>query len=328
MSDLGIAQGDPVLRNLAGEIRGAATGLALVALALLVAVSVNLGIPGQSLLQSLRFHIGLASLALPIALLVAGARLRAALLAMVIVASLGEGGWVLWQQMQRRDAFAGRVVSGSFEMISFNVLTGNRRAAEAADYVIDSTADIVVTMETSSLEPHLDRLSAAYPVRVGCQASATCDTAIFSRLPLRNARVERFGAFNRERLVLAQADIDGQIVTIVAVHLTKPYFDGLAEFELYTLAEGLRQIEGPLVLVGDFNAAAWSDALIRLSQRADLVPPPALPATWPVVAGDLGIPIDNMFTRGDVLISSIGATPALGSNHRGLMARVEVFEPR
>ena len=37
------------------EFRGAVTGLALVAALLLVAASVNLGIPGQALLQTLRF---------------------------------------------------------------------------------------------------------------------------------------------------------------------------------------------------------------------------------------------------------------------------------
>ena len=39
------------------EFRGALTALALVLCGVLVLVSVNLGIPGQSLLQSLRFHI-------------------------------------------------------------------------------------------------------------------------------------------------------------------------------------------------------------------------------------------------------------------------------
>ena len=45
---------------LRSEIRGAVSGLALVAAFLLAAVSIDFDIPGQALLQTLRFHIAAA----------------------------------------------------------------------------------------------------------------------------------------------------------------------------------------------------------------------------------------------------------------------------
>ena len=85
-------------------------------------------------------------------------------------------------------------------------------------------------------------------------------------------------------------------------------------------------MEGDLIVSGDFNAAPWSDTLEHLAREAELIPGPGHPATWPVRAGPLGVPIDNMFTRGAALIRSIAPTPeAFGSNHLGLMATVDLF---
>ena len=59
-----------------------------------------------------------------------------------------------------------------------------------------------------------------------------------------------------------------------------------------------------------------------------LVPPPVYPATWPVEAGALGVPIDNLLTRSGAVIESIATLPdTFGSNHRGLRAQVAITAP-
>jgi len=79
------------------------------------------------------------------------------------------------------------------------------------------------------------------------------------------------------------------------------------------------------VLAGDFNSAAWSHNIDRLARAQKLIAPPAYPATWPVRLGPLGVPIDNMWTRGPLYISSIEALEdPMGSNHRGLMAELSL----
>jgi len=62
-------------------------------------------------------------------------------------------------------------------------------------------------------------------------------------------------------------------------------------------------------------------------RRRDLAPGPAYPATWPVRSGPLGVPIDNLFARGPLVITDIAALPdAMGSNHRGIKAIISVAD--
>jgi endonuclease/exonuclease/phosphatase (EEP) superfamily protein YafD len=109
--------------------------------------------------------------------------------------------------------------------------------------------------------------------------------------------------------------------------MAKPYFDDFAEQEAWHIRQVINRTEGPLVLAGDFNAAAWSHNIDRLARAAKLIPPPYYPATWPIRLGPLGVPIDNMFTRGPLFISSIHALDdSMGSNHRGIMAELSLAE--
>ena len=129
------------------------------------------------------------------------------------------------------------------------------------------------------------------------------------------------------RLVVASTVIGGQMINIVGAHMTKPYFDDVAEEEARVIGQAISRREGPLVLAGDFNSAAWSQNIDRLARAHKLIPPPYYPATWPVRLGPLGVPIDNMWTRGPLYISSIYALEdSIGSNHRGLMAELSIAE--
>ncbi|UJW86685.1 endonuclease/exonuclease/phosphatase family protein [Devosia sp. SL43] len=311
------------------ELRGVLTGLSLVAVALLVAISGPILVPGQELLSSLRFHVGLALLALPLALLVVGAWRRALLVLLLVGASLGQGGWIVWQQQAGRAELQERAALATLEVMSFNVLAYNERGADIASYVLQSAPDLLVTMESNAIMGQLDELAADYPYRAGCNPQGDdCDLMVFSRTPLADVVVQKLEPFQRLRLVSARTVVDGQSVTIVGIHLSKPYFDEAAWVELMQLRETLRDIDGPVIVAGDFNAAAWSDTVADFVARAELVPPPLYPATWPIRLGKLGVPIDNMFTGGDALIESIAAfDDSLGSNHRGLLASVQLLGP-
>jgi endonuclease/exonuclease/phosphatase (EEP) superfamily protein YafD len=311
------------------ELRGVLTGLSLVAAALLVAISGPLLVPGQELLGSLRFHVGLALLVLPLALLLVGAWRRALLVLLLVGASLGQSGWIVWQQQSGRAALADRPVLATLDVMSFNLLAHNERGADIANYVLQTAPDLLVTMESNAIMGQLDELATDYPYRAGCDATGdNCDLMIFSRTPLEDSLVQKLDPFERLRLVSARTVVDGQAVTIVGIHLSKPYFDEAAWFELVQLRETLRTIDGPVIVTGDFNAAAWSDVVANFVARAGLVPPPLYPATWPVRLGRFGVPIDNMFSGGGALIDSIAAfDDSLGSNHRGLLASVQILGP-
>lgn len=241
-----------------------------------------------------------------------------------MLGALAHGGLLLLELHDRRQEPLGARLA-ELRVMNYNVLTMNSRARDAAQFIIDTAPDIAVVMESPGIEPYLDQISETFPYRVGCQNSATCDISILSRLPIADGQIQTMAPFNRERLAIAPVTIDGQRVTIVAVHLSKPYFDEASWVELGHLERVLRRIEGPIILSGDFNAAPWSDPLAMLARAADLAPPPSHPATWPVRLGPLGVPIDNMFSRGTARIETIESGEAYGSNHRPLLATVGLY---
>jgi endonuclease/exonuclease/phosphatase (EEP) superfamily protein YafD len=310
------------------ELRGALSGLALGASSLLAAISINVGLPGQELLQTLRFHVVAGFVPLVLLLFLAGARWRALGFLVLLVLSAGQGGLIVLDQLQRRAPLEARAVAGSLSLISFNVLVTNTEGRRIADFLAQAKPDIAIVMETSGIADSLSDLDATFATRVGCQTPRMCDIAVFSRVPLADVQVLQFGPFRRERLIIATTRVAGQTVTIIAAHLSKPYFDDFAWIELTQIRTLLRSITGPVIMAGDFNSAAWSYSVARFARQMELVPPPTYPATWPVELAGLGLPIDNMFSRGGALIRTLEAIPdPMGSNHRGLVAQIDILEP-
>lgn len=310
---------------LASELRGVLTGLSLVVAALLLAISVDLGIPGQELLQSLRFHFVIVCLLLPIGLALCRAPLRATVMLALLLLSATQGALIIAGQFQRREAPP--AVAGTLSLLSFNVLSDNPQPEAVVNYITTQMPQVVVLMEANGLADQFETLRAAFPNIVGCPSKDDCDTAILTTLPVKTSYVHEFGPFRRHRMVTVWVEFQGQKVAIVAAHLSKPYFDRASAAELAELTGSLQWQKIPTILAGDFNSAAWSTSMASMLRDANMAPPPFLPATWPVELGPFGIPIDNIFSSDGVFIREIAALPdPLGSNHFGLTARIDIAE--
>lgn len=306
------------------ELRGGLTALALVVGGVLLAVSVELGIPGQALLQSLRFHIAAALLGLVLLLFIGGAWRRALVFLLAFAVSAGQGAATIYRQQEARDALVATPGKPLLKLLSFNILSGNPNGEGIARFVVGSGADVVVLMEAAPIAPYVATLRTTYPYSAGCEEGARCGgVVILSRTPLADVSMQSLSGIWLNRLVTATTEIGGQEINLVAAHLVKPYFDEFAAEELAKLGAVIGRLEGPVVLAGDFNAAAWSGAIDRLITRQQLLPGPGYPATWPVRLGPVGVPIDNIFTRAPLVIETVEAmADAMGSNHRGLMAEI------
>ena len=309
------------------EFRGLLTGLALVGLAFLVLVDGPTIIPGQELLQSLRFHIAAGMLVIVVLLVMSRAWWRGVLLLALLLASAGQGGLIIYRQQESRAQYDSRPEIAQALVLNFNVLASNERGSDIADYMIATAPDVMIVMESNAIQPERARLAVDFPYTAGCNEDGRqCDTMIFSRTPLSDVQVIPLEPFKRLRLIVARTRIKDQDVTLIAAHLSKPYFDEASYGELGQIRRLLKGLTGPIILSGDFNAAAWSYPVASLAENQQLVPPPNYPATWPVELGAAAVPIDNMFTRDGARIDSIEAVPdAMGSNHRSLLARVGFY---
>ncbi|GHA15566.1 hypothetical protein GCM10007989_07930 [Devosia pacifica] len=311
------------------EIRGIVTGLAFVVGLIVIAASAPPYLPGQALLQSLRLHLAIGLAVFLPAFLFLAAPWRALGTALLLIASLFHSWSIINTQQQARTLVEGAEFATGFDVLSFNVLISNQNGEAIADMLLERDADVVVLTEGAPVYSEFSRLSQRYPYRAGCVEVATCDLMILSKTELIDVDILSLSSFSPNRTILARTTIDGEPVRLAAVHLTKPYFDWQAQGEAFKLTQFLNQSEGALVLAGDLNAAAWSGNIHRLLLNTGMIPGPEYPATWPTEFGPAGVPIDNIFTRKPAYISRISALPdPLGSNHRGLIARVEIIEGR
>lgn len=306
------------------EFRGGLLALAGVLVLILLVIAVTPGLPGELLLQSLRFHFLAAGAGLAVLIMLVGARWRGFLLLLIVAAGTAQGAAYIVEFQSRRVDHAEAPLA-QFRFLSFNVLNDNPRAAELVDAVLADPPDVMLVMEAPGIADQMARLETVLPYRVGCESPGRCDIALFSRIPLENPQVLATPLLNRPRLVTARITVDGEAVTLVGMHFSKPYHDNVMPAEFHWIERVLGSIAGPYVLSGDFNATSWSDPVAHLVRQADLVPGPWQPATWPVRLGPLGIPIDNMFTRGSAQIMTLRAGENYGSNHRPLWAEIGLY---
>ncbi|WP_158971912.1 endonuclease/exonuclease/phosphatase family protein [Chachezhania sediminis] len=211
-------------------------------------------------------------------------------------------------------------------LLWFNLLYDNPTPpAEIEAALRDSGADIIILTEAAAARELAGPLAPLYPHRLGCEeAGSTCNLLVLSRLPLADAELRALD-FAPERMATFRARAaDGQVLQVVAAHLSKPWYIANSRSEDRAIRRQLRQMtDVPLLLVGDFNAAPWSRRLHRIEGYNGLRHARRPVATWPSRLGPLGIPIDHALVRGGAALADVVPWGAgLGSNHLGLLVTV------
>lgn len=187
----------------------------------------------------------------------------------------------------------------------------------------DESPDIVMLGETYQLFETKESLRDLYPHQIGCLSA--CEVMILSKFPFELRAVHRPGIAWKERMIVVDLSLPGRSepVTLVALHMVKPWYFGITELETRHVIEELDIHSGPLILVGDLNAAPWSQRLRYLRVRTGLTPPRIPIPSWPASAGAFGVPIDHVLVRGGPQLVSIAPWGAdLGSDHRGIAAQI------
>jgi endonuclease/exonuclease/phosphatase (EEP) superfamily protein YafD len=229
-----------------------------------------------------------------------------------------------WQAVSQGAALAQAETDAVFTLVSFNAFHANERAVDAVPYLLASGADAVLLLEAEGFAPSLPMLSTVYPYRIGCDGRSKCDMMLLSKHPPKAAWTASLGAVPASRYVQFGIDFDGHPLTLVGVHLTKPWFDDLAAIELGVLAERVGRLREPVLLAGDFNALPWSPQLVDWARGTGFVFSGSYAGTWPAALGAMGLPIDHVLTRGATVLDVKAMPKTFGSNHRGLVTRFAV----
>lgn len=313
------------VRDRKAELAGAST-LAGLALAALLGMSYALPEePVAVLMSNLRPHCAAVLIVAGLMLAVARRAARAVILVLPAVAVLADLGATVVGQREAWVAARGQAGARLLTVVSFNVYNRNPQdVRRVASVLAAARADVMVLLEAAILKSEMPVLRASFPFLAGCEdLHEACDTIILSRHPLSEIALRSLGPISPNRFVSARVTIGTEAVTVVAAHLTKPYFDNYGWLEVRRLARHVNALQGPLLLAGDFNAAPWSKTITLLLERTALIPGPAPIPTWPSAVRGLGLPIDHIFTRTPMVIERIRPfTDNLGSNHRGLAAQI------
>ncbi len=218
-------------------------------------------------------------------------------------------------------------------VIQFNVLTANDRIDEAADWLADQDADVIVAQETD--QRWADGLTAGLDG--------------WRPLPTDTVRSDNFGlmVFVRNGLTVAGVEVTDRRIPAIAVELVPPGGPPallyavhtrpptsraraeVADRQLDLAAATIGGHDGPAVVVGDLNATRWSGGYRRLVDATGLrnsADGAGLGGTWPTPLWFTGmIGIDHVLVSDGIAVTGWRTGPGLGSDHRPVVVDLVVI---
>ncbi len=193
--------------------------------------------------------------------------------------------------------------------------------------------DIVAILQVNwTWQSLADRLKSAYPYAQLVDSSDDYGVLLLSRLPFRRPTVSTAGLTQLPVVVTEVETTLGKMGLIVAhapplLSNANAYDRNMYLSQIHAMMIGMNI---PTLLVGNLNAPPWSTGFDGLKTLPNLMPASmSLPATWPALAGPLGLPMDYI-----LLATPAGTAPTVdmralrtekpfaSSGRSGLMATV------
>ncbi len=232
--------------------------------------------------------------------------------------------WRLFARRRRLDAPGGTKL---LRLISANLLHANNDFERTLQYIAAVGADVIVLSEaTPEARERFRAIDARFPHALDtCAPDSLYGIVILSRFPL-NLRSRGIGEGPLPRHLAADLMIDGREIALVAIHPTNPLRPEKAHRipgEFASLAALCRAAPKDLILVGDCNAAGWSNWLRQLETAAGLSNDRALRPSWPVwLPAPLRLPLDHVWVRGRPGLRRAELGERFGSDHLPLIADI------
>jgi len=211
------------------------------------------------------------------------------------------------------------VAPARIRIASANVLATNPDAAALIGVLRSADPDVFAVLElTEPFMRSLANFTATYPHRVLLPEPGTFGIAVYSRWPLGRADVLNLEGVTAIDVLVAG---NGSPWHFVAVHLVPPMSRELAarrNAQLRKLAEHVRSLEAPHVVVGDFNLSPYSPHFgdfLEGTQLSSTLLGRGPRLTWPSTFPLLGIPIDHVLASREFAVSGYFRAGDVGSDH-------------
>jgi len=220
-------------------------------------------------------------------------------------------------------AYAAETGESPLRLMSFNINFGNTDPGAVVDEVERQDPDVVALIEiTPENRTVADRLAARYPHRAECMADANCHLLLLSKVPISASDMRgnwQGPAYIRARLGGA---FDG--LTIIALHTVRPPKYRVQNQQFEELVSLIHEVEGHKVVMGDFNATAFSRLNRQLTASSGLNRITWLPS-WPALFALPQLGIDHIFlSPGLRVLKEPVIGESAGSDHYPVIATVGV----
>lgn len=220
-------------------------------------------------------------------------------------------------------------------LMLINVEWLNRKYAAVTKAIAEARADILVLQEfTPAWRDQVQGVCSEYPYYEPIPRSDGGGMAIFSRYPLTGVEVLTLDE-STHVAVLARVNVDGTVVSILALHPPAPvqshkFVNRNRQFTEAALL--LRSVSGPKVLIGDLNTTMWSPyfgELVKDSGLRDGRLGFGLQPSWPMPLPALfQIPIDHCLVSDEIEVVAVRTGGTTGSDHRPVIFDIRFEESK
>jgi endonuclease/exonuclease/phosphatase (EEP) superfamily protein YafD len=218
-----------------------------------------------------------------------------------------------------------------------NVLQYNKQGARALQVMEQCDADVIMAVETDQwwLE-QLRPLEKTHPYTCHEPLDNTYGLLFFSRLPLRDARIE-YLLDDDIPSIHAHVQLPGSDtwVRLYGLHPKPPApaeskTSTKRDAELLLVGKAIEQKDEPSIVFGDMNDVAWSHTSELFRRVSGLLDPRVGRGLLPTFHAEYQLlrwPLDHVFISPDFKVANIERLPYVGSDHFPICIKVS-YEPQ
>ncbi len=206
--------------------------------------------------------------------------------------------------------------------MSSNVEMGNRDYQKVATEVNDTDPDILFLMETDGAwDAALTEQLSRYPYVKRDLRDNYYGMIFATKLPVEDCVFTELTHDDTPTLFAKLRAHDGTLFRFIGLH-PRPPLPGDdtddRDAQIHYTAEIARMTDLPLVIMGDFNDAAWSDTSRRFKKIGGYLDPRIGRGIYPSFDANswlIRAPIDQLFMSADIQLSRFWRGPHVGSDH-------------
>jgi endonuclease/exonuclease/phosphatase (EEP) superfamily protein YafD len=202
-----------------------------------------------------------------------------------------------------------------------NVHRNNNDTELAIRRIKENDPDLIVLEE---IDDHwwsaLAGLQATFPYALRDIREDDFGIALLSKFPLQNGKILYFSDAEVPS-VTAQLELGGSLVTVLGTHPVPPAgAEGtrLRDQQLAAVAEFIRPVSAPAIILGDLNTTPWNYAFRRLLKGSGLIDGSSgfgYQPTWPSFFWPMRIPLDHCLVSSDLSVLQHQVGGNAGSDH-------------